>query len=341
MIIQKNNPKINNPILIYSWPSLGLIGRYVINYLVTELKPQVFAEIDLEEYISFNNVIVEKGLIYSAPQLKEKIYFLQSNSYDFIFFYSDFEPSLQNYSKLAIDILNFLNELNISSIITFNSLPTNILHTDTPNLFIASTTSSTKVLPLLQKFDLPKLDFGVVEGMNGIFLSTAKDMGINGICLFCELPFFTLDMYNPQCAKEILSLLAETFGFKLSYEKLYQDINLMDEHLRNIFTDINQKAQQLFSQFYEPNKKQYNKRTKNTTKIDNEYNNGITFDELKKKIKFSLPESAINKINNLFKLAKENIEYAKQLKEELDRWGVYKEYEDKFLSLFLKKKKDG
>jgi len=340
MIIQKSKQKINNPIIIYSWPSLGLVGRYVINYLVSELKPQLFAEIELEDYISHQNIIVEKGIIYSTPQLKDKMYILHSEPHDFILFYSDFEPSPQYYTKLATDILNFLSGTNIFFVLTFNTIPTNMLHTDTPNLYIASTTSSTKVLPLIQKFDLPKLDFGVVEGMNGVFLSIAKESGINGICIFSEIPFFTLDMYNPQCAKEVLSLLEETFDFKLSYDKVYQDIKLMDEHLRSIFTDINEKAQELFSQFYEP-KKQYGRKTKQDFDVYDLTSEGITFDELKKQIKFSLPQSAKNKINQLFKLAKENIDYAKHLKEELDRWGVYKEYEDKFLSLFLKKKKEG
>ena len=339
MIIQKTKPKINCPILIFSWPSVGLVGRYVINYLICELKAQAFAEIELEDYISFHNLIVEKGIIYLAPQLKDKIYFLHTELYDFILFYSDFEPSPQCYTELANDILNFLSKFNISFIITFNSLPTNILHTDKPNLYLATTTSSTKVLPMLQKFNLPKLEFGVIEGMNSIFLSVAKEMGINSICIFSEIPFYTLDMYNPQSAKEILFLLEKTFDLKLSFDKLYQDIKLMDEHLRTTFSELNQKTQQLFSQFYQ-SKKQYSK------KLDYDYDmfeqpaRGITFEELKKQIKFSLPESAKNKINQLFKLAKENIEYAKQLKEKLDRWGVYKEYEDKFLSLFLKKKKE-
>ncbi len=338
MIIQKTKLKINCPILIFSWPSLGLVGRYITNYLICELKAQVFAEIELEDYISFHNLIVEKGIIYSAPQLKDKIYFLHTELYDFILFYSDFEPSPQCYTKLANDILNFLLKFDISFIITFNSLPTNILHTDKPNLYLATTTSSTKVLPVLQKLNLPKLEFGVIEGMNGIFLSVAKEMGINSICIFSEIPFYTLDMYNPQSAKEILFLLKGIFDFKLSFDKLYQDIKLMDEHLRTTFNELNQKAQRLFSQFYQL-KKQYGKKL-DQDDIFEPSADGITFEELKKQIKFSLPESAKNKINQLFKLAKENIEYAKQLKEELDRWGVYKEYEDKFLSLFLKKKKE-
>lgn len=51
-----------------------------------------------------------------------------------------------------------------------------------------------------------------------------------------------------------------------------------------------------------------------------------------------LPASVKEKIDALFSQAKTDISKAKELKLELDKWNVYKEYEDKFLDLFKKKK---
>jgi len=45
------------------------------------------------------------------------------------------------------------------------------------------------------------------------------------------------------------------------------------------------------------------------------------------------------KIEELFSLAKSDNLKAAELKSELDKWNVYKEYEDRFLDLF--KKSDG
>ena len=53
-----------------------------------------------------------------------------------------------------------------------------------------------------------------------------------------------------------------------------------------------------------------------------------------------LPQSAREKIEILFKEAQKDIGQANKLKEELDHWNVYKEYEDKFLDLFKKKDKE-
>jgi hypothetical protein len=52
-----------------------------------------------------------------------------------------------------------------------------------------------------------------------------------------------------------------------------------------------------------------------------------------------LPSSAREKIEGLFRDAQKDIAKANILKAELDRWNVYKEYEDRFLDLFKRKDK--
>lgn len=335
MIIQKSKTKLNQPVFICSWPCAGMVGRYVVDYLISQLSVSTYAEVDLQKYVPVRNVVVENGIIYSPMYVKEKIYYTRGENTDFLLFFSDFVPSVNNMAQLAFDLLTFLQQVGVEYILTFTGIPANILHTDIPKVYLASTYGA-KYVRNIVKQEIEKLYSGVIEGMNGIILSTAKEFAVEGICLAVEVPFYTADMYNPQCAKEILAIVERMFNFELDYNKMLQDIRLLDEHLRTMFSDINEKARQLFKQM-EKLGGQKNKKKKEI--IDNDTNTGITFEELKKQLKFSLPVSAKNKINELFKLASENIEYAKQLKEELDRWGVYKEYEDKFLSLFLKKNK--
>ena len=54
-----------------------------------------------------------------------------------------------------------------------------------------------------------------------------------------------------------------------------------------------------------------------------------------------LPQSIKEKIEKLFELSQRDIAKANELKQELDKWGVYKEYEDRFLDLFKKPKDKG
>jgi len=50
-----------------------------------------------------------------------------------------------------------------------------------------------------------------------------------------------------------------------------------------------------------------------------------------------LPSSVKEKIEKLFFQVKTDISKAAELKSELDKWNVYKDYEDRFLDLFKKK----
>jgi len=49
-----------------------------------------------------------------------------------------------------------------------------------------------------------------------------------------------------------------------------------------------------------------------------------------------LPASIKDKIEKLFEASKLDITKATELKAELDKWNVYKEYEDRFFDLFKK-----
>ena len=53
-----------------------------------------------------------------------------------------------------------------------------------------------------------------------------------------------------------------------------------------------------------------------------------------------LPVSVKEKIEKLFSQTGEDISKANELKSELDKWNVYKEYEDRFLDLFKKNKEN-
>lgn len=55
----------------------------------------------------------------------------------------------------------------------------------------------------------------------------------------------------------------------------------------------------------------------------------------------ALPKPANEKIEQLFEEASRDTSKAVVLKRELDRWNVFKEYEDRFLDLFKKEEDEG
>lgn len=333
MIIQRSKTKLRQPYLICSWPGLGMVGNYVINYIIHELRLNVYAEIDeMHEFYFPKSVIVENGTIYLPESGQNKFYYYRTDESDFLFFVCDVQPSSYLFYEFAEEFVDFAESLNVKMLITFAAIPTNILHTDKPKLYIAKNNPQIN-LPSTLFTGVNNLRNGVIDGMNGVILGIAKERDIDGICILSEIPIYTLDFDNPQAGLKILTLLEKLFLFKFKLDRIYKDINKADEKIKTIFIDLNQKAQKLMTQFDSAI-------TGQDGSLDLNFR-GVSFEDLKKQLKFSLPESAKNKIEELFSLATKDSKYIKDLKAELDKWDVYKDYEDRFLSLFLKNKKKG
>ena len=54
----------------------------------------------------------------------------------------------------------------------------------------------------------------------------------------------------------------------------------------------------------------------------------------------AVPGYVMNRLEGLFRATARNRAKAGQLKEELDRWGLYELYEDRFLDLFRNREQD-
>ncbi|MCX7956868.1 MAG: PAC2 family protein [Endomicrobia bacterium] len=328
MIIQKNNIKIKKPIIFCSWPEPGMVGNYVIDYIISDLKPTLYGEIDNEDYIKNTNPVVQNGITYKYPIQPDKIYYYKHQLYNFLFVSGTTTPS-NNKNKFIEEIITFFQQIEASLIITFSGIPSNILHLEKPKIYKARTSND------IDNFSkIPDLEFGIIEGLNGGIILAAMENYIDAICIIAEIPFYTIEMNNPRTVFEILNHISKEFSLTIKLDNLLETINNTDKKIKEVFSSFNKNTKKLLEKLNIDKEQKHKEKDKHYRNLS-----GMTLEQLKKQLKFSLPQSAINKIKDLFKLASENIEYAGQLKKELDRWGVYKEYEDKFLSLFIKNKK--
>jgi len=164
---------------------------------------------------------------------------------------------------------------------------------------------------------LSALPEGAISGMNGLFLGIAKREGLKGFCLLGGIPLYTIQIDNPKASYAVLNALSKISGLKIDLLGL----SLQAKHME---AEINKLLDYL--------------------KLGGQAAGPIGEDDIEK-IKHSLsqltklPLSIKEKIEELFSLAKSDNLKAAELKAELDKWNVYKEYEDRFLDLF--KKSDG
>jgi hypothetical protein len=137
---------------------------------------------------------------------------------------------------------------------------------------------------------------------------------MNGFCLLGEIPLYTIQIENPKASLAVLQALSRISDLKIDLSGLVNQGKEMDGEINKLLDYL---------------------------KLGGQAANPIGEEDIEKiKISLSqltkLPLSVKGKIEDLFLQAKTDISRAAELKVELDKWNVYKEYEDRFLDLFKK-----
>jgi len=307
-------PKLKDPYLIVAWPGMGEVAFKAASYLVEKLKAEEFTRIAPEEFFYLTGSVVREGLL-SAPELPYSKFYFWSNPQggrDLIIFISNAQPDLAKAGDYCKRILELAATFKVKTVISFAAMPQAIDHTQQAGVWFAAT--SAQVKDNFKAYNLNLLSEGQISGMNGLFLGIAKRAGLEGFCLLGEIPLYTIQVENPKASLAVLEALGRMLEIKIDFTGLVEQIHATEGEINKLldYLKLGQAAAPIGEEEIEKIKKYLSQLTK-------------------------LPVSVKENIERLFVQAKTDIAKAGELKTELDKWNVYKEYEDRFLDLFKKK----
>lgn len=310
-------PRLKNPYMVVAWPGMGEVAFKAATYLVDKLKAEEFAEILTEGFFYLTGSAIREGIL-DLPQLpRSKFYYWKNKSgkNDLIIFISNAQPDLGKAEIYSERIIRVAKIFNAQLIIAFASMPQPIDHLQEPNVWFTATSVDLK--NSLKKYNFNILSEGQISGMNGLFLGMAKKKGLKGFCLLGEIPLYTIQIENPKASKAVLNALAKILNIQIDFTALLEQTHTMEEEINKLLDYLKLGPQVQAGPIGEEEIEKIKKGLSQLTK---------------------LPASVKNKIEKLFEQAMTDIAKANELKAELDKWNVYKEYEDRFLDLFRKKK---
>jgi proteasome assembly chaperone (PAC2) family protein len=309
-------PKLKNPVLIAAWPGMGDVALKAALYLKDKLSAVEFATMAASDFFHPSGVWIDNGLVDMPQSPVGKFYFYknQGKGPDVVIFISDAQPFIEKGYEYALEIVQFAVSLKVDFIYTFAAMPLPIEHTAIPEVHVVA--SQKEILESFAKLHVKMMPTGQISGLNGLILGVAKEKGINGVCLLGEIPIYTIQIENPLASMVILDILAKLLAIPL-------DLGDLKKHAE----EINQEIGHLIDYLKNPPEEEEER------PIDQK-----EIDIIKKGLAdaSTLPDSARQRIESLFKSAKKDLSYALELKKELDKWNVYEEYEDSFLDLFKK-----
>ncbi|MGB4521353.1 MAG: PAC2 family protein [Candidatus Omnitrophota bacterium] len=308
-------PKLKKPYLIVAWPGMGEVAFKAASYLVGKLPGIEFAQIAPQEFFYLTGSIVQEGILKTPELPSGKFYYYKNKTgnNDLVIFISNAQPDLAKAESYCKKIISLAASLKVETVISLAAMPQAVDHTHAANVWFASTTK--ELNNSLAKFNLNLLSEGQISGMNGLFLGIAKQAGLDGFCLLSEIPLYTIQIDNPKAVHAVLDVVAKILNIKIDFSVLIEQAHVMEEEINKLLDYLKLN-------------------TASAGPIGEE-----DIEKIKKSLSLitKLPLSIKEKIEQLFGAAKTDISRANELKVELDKWNVYKEYEDRFLDLFKKK----
>uniref|UniRef100_A0A7C6E9E2 PAC2 family protein n=1 Tax=candidate division WOR-3 bacterium TaxID=2052148 RepID=A0A7C6E9E2_UNCW3 len=295
--------KLDQPVMFAAWPGMGNVALGAINYLRRNLAMHRFAQIDTNAFYSPEGIVVEDGLASIPPPPRSIFYFRREP--DIIVLENDVQFGGASGVNFARTVIDFAQEMAVKRIFTGAAFPVPTSYRASVKLFGVANMKSG--LDLLVRHRIKVMEEGSISGLNGLILGYAQEKGIESICILATMPVYATGFPNPRSWKALVEVFSQILNVNINFAELDTKIQQIDSRMEQIETHL----QEMLGM-----KEREAPREEPTEEGISQY--------------------VLNKIERLFQEAKTNREKALELKRELDRWGLFEMYEDRFLDLFKK-----
>jgi predicted ATP-grasp superfamily ATP-dependent carboligase len=301
------------PIMFAAWTGAGNVGVLAVDYIRRKLNSHLFAQIDMSRFITPDSIVVNEGVAH-FPDTPQSVFYHCHNP-DLIIFESNAHAGGTHDEEVMKAIIDLAAELATPRIYTAAAIPQSISHTTSPGVLYACSNIGLK--NELEGKDLQAMPDGIISGLNGLLLGFAQNKSIDAVCLLASIPAYASGLTYPRAAVKIVEKFSTLTGIEVDTGDLMLDAEASDP----MFAEIEEKLKEFFSSGVLD------------TVQDQSFAN-VESDQKKNLSREEIPGFVMDRIENLFRAAQRDHSKAPELKTELDKWGLYKYYEDRFLDLF-------
>lgn len=297
------NIELVNPVMVAGWPGMGSVALGVVDYLRKTLKAVKFAQIKIDPMTALDAVMVENGLAALPPAPQNIFYYTKDP--DLIIFEGEAQIHGRDGIALLDKVLDVASRFKVKMIYTGAAFPLPVSYKEPPEVYGA--VSERSLIDFIVKAGINTMESGQISGLNGLMLGFAKEKNIKAACLLATMPQYAISLPNPKASRAIIEVMVKMVNFKIDLSGLDGYIKDMEDKMAVIEDNV-----------------------KDVLIIDRQAQKAPKPHKDEKKP----PAYIIEKLERLFREAKQDRSKAINLKKELDRWDLYKLYEDRFLDLF-------
>ncbi len=299
--------------LVAVWPGMGSVAITAGSWLASELGASHRLDLPSEEFFDVEKVEVHDGVarIGWRPSCAFHLWKNSGKGPDLLIFVGESQPPSRGLD-FCHRILDVARKHGVRRVVTFAAMATQMHPGADPRVF--AVVNDERLLPELRAHPVELLREGQINGLNGVLLAAAAELGIDGLCLLGEMPFFAVQVPNPGASVAVLEVFEGLSGIPIDLDELRTQGDTVRRRLSKILAKMPQVE-------IEDDEDSDEVVGFLPTVDDDDDPDGLS----------SIDEQ---RIESLFQQAQEDRSTAFTLKVELDRLGVFARYEDRFLDLF-------
>jgi proteasome assembly chaperone (PAC2) family protein len=291
---------------------MGHVGILAASYLRVKLNGQPYAEIDATPYFLPDAIEVQDGIGTIPPPPRQTVYYIAEPP--LLIFEGEAQIAGEPGIRIASELLDIAQTAGVRTVFTGAAFATAMSYRQPAKVFGVATEAT-----LRQRFinlGIEPLREGRISGLNGLLLGLAKSRALPAASFLATMPQYAIEAPNPKASKAIIEVFCKILNTTIDYteldERIQETDRMMGEFERRVAA-----ALEALRRPSEPEEGEAGEKPEPQEAPE--------------------PHELMAHIEQLFEEAQRDRSRAKELKEELDRWGLFHLYEDRFLDLFRKK----
>jgi proteasome assembly chaperone (PAC2) family protein len=250
-VIIYKEPKLENPVMVASWPGIGNIGIIAVDTLRNMLEAEDLGEIEPWDFFYPKKVLIRNGELKELEFPTSKFYFKRTGEKDLLFFIGEEQPADggRTYAEgkkayqMANIVLDVAQRFGCQRVYTSGAAVAPIHHTTRPKVWavpnnkgLISEVKTYENTILMSEIE-GRGGQGNITGLNGLLLGVARKRGIEAICVMGEIPVYLqgFPFPYPKASKSVLEVLTAALGIEISMDRIAAFIGQSDIQIEQLY----------------------------------------------------------------------------------------------------------
>ncbi|MEO0085192.1 MAG: PAC2 family protein [candidate division WOR-3 bacterium] len=306
---------VKAPVLFACWPGMGHVGILAAEYMRVILNGQMLTELDVAPYFLPDAITVENGIGRIPDPPAQRLYYIPNPP--FFIFEGETQLSGEPGIRIGLELLKLAKRHGVTTVYTGAAYAMPMSHRQTPKVYGVATDERLK--NTFADLGVEPLEEGRISGLNGLLLGLARARGLSAACFLATMPQYAVETPNPKASKAIIKVLERILGANVDMTELDRRIHEADQFMGEFESRVAAAIESL------------RRETENKLREHKPEQEEETESEERPE-----PHELMAHIEELFEEVQHDRSKAALLKQELDRWGLFELYEDRFLDLFTR-----